>query len=330
LPENIDSYGRRIDYLRISVTDRCNLRCFYCAPIRHMVVLPHEEILRFEEILAVVRAGVELGIRKIRLTGGEPLIRRGFTGLVRAIGAIAGIEDLAVTTNGVLLRQMAPALAEAGLRRINVSCDTLDPERFRQITQRDRHAEVLAGIHAAEEAGLAPIKINMVPIRGLNDDEVERFALLTFDKPYAVRFIEYMPIGKDSAWDPGRFVSIGEVKTRLESLHPLLPLSRGPLDGPSRRFKFPSARGEIGLIGAVSEHFCDTCNRLRLTADGKIRPCLLSDEEWDLKGLLRKGASQRDLVEALGNAVAHKPRRHHMENACADDGCLRSMWSIGG
>lgn len=324
----VDSYNRSISYLRISVTDRCNLRCVYCMPEQGVPLKPHHELLTLEEIARIVKIAASLGITKIRLTGGEPLVRRGIVELVKMISSTPGIEDLAMTTNGVLLPAFAHQLKEAGLGRVNVSLDTLKPERFRNITRVGNLEDVLQGIEEAKKAGLTPIKINMVVLDGFNRDEVIDFARLTIDEEWHVRFIEVMPVGAEAGSNLGRYVSMQEVREDIERVFgPLLPASlRG--NGPARYFRLKGAKGTIGFITPISEHFCYQCNRLRLTSDGKLRPCLLSDFEVDIKTALRSGATDEELREIFQKAVSLKPERHNLQALSLPTG--RTMAEIGG
>jgi cyclic pyranopterin phosphate synthase len=325
----LDNFNRPISYLRISVTDRCNLRCVYCMPPEGVPCRSHEEILRYEEIDLVVRAAASLGISKVRLTGGEPLVRLGFADLVRMLARIPGIDDLAMTTNGTLLARYAAELAQAGLKRVNVSLDTLQPERFRQITRRGDLAAVFEGISAAREVGLVPLKVNTVVVRGLNDDEVVDFARLTLEGDWHVRFIELMPLGTNAAWAGDGYVSVGEVRRRIEdALGELMPAKVGVGNGPARYYRLPGAVGTIGFISPVSEHFCYQCNRLRLTADGRLRPCLLSDYEMDLRTPLRQGAGLTEVRELLIRSIRAKPERHHLDESISPR--ERAMSEIGG
>jgi len=326
---NIDPYNRKITYLRVSVTDRCNLRCMYCMPVKNLKLLDHAEILSYEEILKVVRVATGLGIKKVRLTGGEPLVRRNFVYLVESVCRIPQIVDVSVTTNGVLLKEMARLLFEAGLRRINVSLDTLNPLKYAKITRRECFDAVWNGLQVAEAAGFAPIKVNVVVIRGLNDDELLRFADLSVQKPYHIRFIEYMPIGQDSNWAPEKYISSDEIRSRLHAFGSLRKVPGSIHDGPAERYRFESARGEIGFISPISHHFCPLCNRIRLTADGKLRPCLFGDDEVDIKSPLRNGFSHQDLKLVFQRAINRKPRRHHAESP-EKRGRLRPMSAIGG
>lgn len=325
----LDNFNRPISYLRISVTDRCNLRCVYCMPPEGVPWRSHEEILRYEEIELIVQAAASLGISKVRLTGGEPLVRLGVVELVRMLARIPGIDDLAMTTNGTLLARYAAELAQAGLKRVNVSLDTLQPERFRQITRHGDLSAVFEGLAAAREAGLVPVKVNMVVVRGLNDDEVVDFARLTLKDDWHVRFIELMPLGANAAWAGDGYVSVGEVRRRIEAgLGELAPAKVGVGNGPARYYRLPEAVGTIGFISPVSEHFCYQCNRLRLTADGRLRPCLLSDYEIDLRTPLRHGAGLTEVKELLVHSIRAKPERHLLAESIAPK--ERAMSEIGG
>lgn len=332
-----DSHGRVIDYLRISLTDRCNFRCIYCMPEEGVSQMSHFDILRIEEIESIVHAAASLGIRKVRLTGGEPLVRKGVVSLVESIANMPGIDNVSMTTNGVLLPSMVDDLKAAGLSRVNLSLDTLDPDQFRMVTRVGKLEDTLAGIDAALAAGLDPVKVNAVTVRSLNQDFLA-FAKMSIDRPLHMRFIEYMPIGgncsSDSAcgWGEEDVVSSEEVlaaineRAREEGLPELVPArEERPVGyGPARYYKFPGARGTVGFISPLSRHFCSECNRLRLTADGKIRPCLFSDEEYDVRAALQEGgeeAVRAVLLEALGA----KPDEHHDKV-----GTERNMSQIGG
>ncbi|MGD2104072.1 MAG: GTP 3',8-cyclase MoaA [Anaerolineae bacterium] len=330
---HLDAYNRPISYLRISVTDRCNLRCRYCMPQEGVPWRPHDEVLRYEEIETIVRAAADLGITKVRLTGGEPLVRISIVDLVQMIAKIPGIDDLAMTTNGVLLSQFAEDLARAGLQRVNISLDTLDEERFRTITRCGDLAGVLAGIEAARQAGLSPIKINTVVIRGLNDDEVVDLAAKTLESPWwNIRFIELMPVGNGGpvtdAWRED-VVTAQEVRRRIESeLGDLEPARMDAGGGPARYYRLPHAKGSIGFITPISEHFCYRCNRLRLTADGQLRPCLLSDREIDLRTPLRAAAGPDQVKALIVDGINCKPMRHHLNQDVHPE--TRTMSEIGG
>jgi cyclic pyranopterin phosphate synthase len=307
-----DNFRRSIDYMRISVTDRCNLRCVYCMPSAGVKPIEHRDILRYEEIARVLRVAACTGVKKIRITGGEPLVRKNIACLVKLIKNIKGIEDLSMTTNGVFLEHLAGELADAGLDRINISLDSLRPGRYREITRGgDIHA-VLRGIGAAEKAGLLPVKINMVPIRGLNDDEIEDVARLTLNFPYQVRFIEFMPFGPENMWGPEKFISAEEIKSVAGNLGTLFP-AKLRKSGPARYYRFEGAAGVLGFISPLSNHFCGECNRLRLTADGKLRPCLFSETEIDLKPALRNDAPDMEIERLIKLSVEVKPKGHTIE-----------------
>ena len=305
-----DRFGRRIEYLRISVTDRCNLRCVYCLPANGVRWQPREHVLRFEEILDVVRAGVRLGITHVRLTGGEPLVREGLVELAHMLAAVPGLEDLALTTNGVLLARDAQALARAGLRRVNISLDTLKPDRFHAITRFGAIEDVHEGIDAALNAGLHPVKLNVVVMRGVNDDEIVHIGRLAVDRPLHVRFIELMPIG--DYFSRERLVPSDEMLARLNPLGELCPVD-GPVGcGPARSYTWAGARGSVGIIGAMTQAFCARCNRLRLTATGQLRPCLDQESAVDLVPALRPVVDHEQLAQRICHAVAAKPERHAM------------------
>jgi len=305
-----DSFNRPISYLRISVTDRCNLRCIYCMPEGGVSLVRHEDILTYEEICKAAQAAAELGITKIRLTGGEPLVRSGLPQLVRMLSKIDAIDDISLTTNGTLLSQYAAELKSAGLKRVNVSLDTLRPDRFKFITRLGDNLDgVLEGIQAARTVGLNPVKVNMVVMAGINDDEVVEFAAKTIEEEWHVRFIELMPVSEGSIMRK-YFVPASEIKKSLEMLGKLEPGLPIVGNGPARYFRFPGARGSVGFITPISEHFCFGCNRLRLTADGKLLPCLLSQEEIDVKRALRQDMSTGELKKLFQEAVARKPLRH--------------------
>jgi len=321
-----DSFNRPIEYLRISVTDRCNLRCVYCMPEEGVPPLTHGDVLRYEEIERLARVIVGLGVSKLRLTGGEPLARKGVDQLVAMLAAIPGVRDLAMTTNGTLLAAAADTLARAGLRRVNVSLDTLRPERYRAITRRGELADVLEGLAAARRAGLQPVKINMVVVRGLNDDEVVDFARKTVEESWNVRYIELMPVGVGAEGAP---VASAEVRRRIEQAFGPLVAVDGHGAGPAKYYQVPGAPGTIGFISPISEHFCFRCNRLRLTADGQLLPCLMSEQGFDLRSPLRQGASDDDLRERVREAIRAKPAGHHMQSG-SQPAAPRPMSRIGG
>lgn len=337
-----DGCGRAIDYLRVSLTDRCNLRCVYCMPEEGVCPLRHEDVLRLEEMLEVVSLAVQRGVTHVRLTGGEPLVRRNVTSFVERVAALPGVEDVSLTTNATLLPRFAKGLAAAGLRRVNVSLDTLDPEQYRLITRVGNLKDALAGIRSAFEAGLEPVKLNTVVVRSLEQD-LFAFAKLTLNAPLHVRFIEYMPLGTEAAdpglgWTEHDVVPAAEMIERINAaaiaagvgpLQPIDPLAAHggevPLGaGPARYCRFPGAQGTVGFISSLSNHFCSSCNRLRLTADGKLRPCLFSDREFDVKAPLRAG--NRTALEAvLDQVLAEKPDEHHHRV-----GTRRAMSQMGG
>jgi len=324
-----DTYGRIITYLRLSVTDRCNLRCRYCMPEAGVESLPHDAILSYEELLRIVASAVRLGVRKVRVTGGEPLVRRGLVGFIGQLRGLAADMQVTLTTNGLLLAEMAESLQSAGLARVNVSLDSLRAERFQEITRRDGLAEVLRGIEVAERVGLRPVKINMVPIRGVNDDEIEAFAGLSRDRGWEVRFIEYMPISSGLDYPAARRVPAEEIEARLATLGRLERLASSLEAGPARIFRIAGFAGRVGIIPAVSQHFCAECNRLRITADGRIRPCLFSTEEIDLRQPLRSGVADAALDQLLLEAVGCKPEGHRIgEEDFAH--ASRLMHGIGG
>ena len=298
-------------------------------PEEGISIIPHDEVLTYEEILRVVRVFGREGISKVRLTGGEPLVRKGIVSFVSRLSQIEEIRDLSLTTNGVLLKEFAQDLKNAGLKRINISLDSLKKDRFFQIARKDEFERVWLGIEEALRVGLSPIKINMVAIQGLNDDEIESFAQLTLHLPLIIRYIEYMPSGNGEEWRKSDIVTTPQIKSRLENVGKLVPIPSDRWDGPAKRFRIEGSLGEIGLIGAVSSHFCDDCNRLRLTPDGKIRTCLFSDEEIDVKELLRNRGSDQDLKEQLFVALKKKPERHSI-NTHQFKKCQRNMSAIGG
>jgi cyclic pyranopterin phosphate synthase len=324
-----DSFGRTIDYLRLSVTDRCNLRCRYCMPEEGVAPLNHGEILSYEELLRVAEAAARLGVRKIRVTGGEPLVRKGIVGFIRRLAALPESPEITLTTNGLGLAEMAPELKAAGLSRINVSLDTLREDRFKGSTRRDGLSKVLAGLEAADRAGLTPLKINMVPIRGVNEDEIADFARLTREHPWEVRFIEFMPVSDGLDYTPENRFSAAAIMEALGREGELIPIPRQGPAGPARLFRYPDGQGRLGVIPAVSDHFCGECNRLRVTADGRIRTCLFSDAEIDLRSALRGESPGVSLEELLRTAVGEKPERHRIGEEDFQHGSRR-MQKIGG
>jgi cyclic pyranopterin phosphate synthase len=307
----VDQEKRHLNYLRISITDRCNLRCLYCVPEGRIPKLDHGDILSYEEILRLVRIGIQLGIRKVRITGGEPLVRKGAIEFLSRLTRIRELEDVSLTTNGVLLAPNAQRIFDAGIRRINISLDSLDPKKYAQITGYDQFEQVWSGIQRVREIGFAPIKINVVAMRGINDDEIIAFGRLSLDHPFHVRFIEYMPIGNSRTSSRDQILT-PEIQKKIATIGELIPVDHGQNDGPARRYRFARAKGEVGFISALSHHFCSRCNRLRLTADGKLRACLLSDRHEPLKELLRNGGSDEQLAEIFRIAVRHKAARHQL------------------
>jgi cyclic pyranopterin phosphate synthase len=325
----IDSFGRHIVNLRVSVTDRCNLRCFYCIPDEKVSWQPRAEILTFEEIERFVRIVAGLGIRKVRLTGGEPLVRKDLPRLVAALVAVPGIADVGMTTNGLGLARLAAPLREAGLRRLNVSLDTLDRELFAKLTRRDALSAVLEGLAAAASAGFAPIKINTVIERDRNLNEVVPLAKLARERGFVLRFIEYMPIGAGDGWSMRSVVPNAEILAMLRMLGELEPLPEPDGTGPAARWRWLDGKGEIGLIGSVSEPFCDHCNRIRITADGKLRTCLFSIVEHDVRALLRGGGTDGEIADLVVAAVAKKEPGHKIGQADFIKP-IRTMSAIGG
>jgi GTP 3',8-cyclase len=324
-----DSWGREIKSLRVSVTDKCNFRCRYCMPAEGLEWLERDELLSFEEIERLVRVLARMGVDEVRLTGGEPLVRRDLPTLVGMLAATPGVRDLSLTTNGVLLDRFAAPLVQAGLRRLNVSLDSLSHVRFAEITRRDALDRVLAGLAEAERhPELRPIKVNCVAIKGFTEEEVPALAELARRKPYVVRFIEFMPLDADQAWRGDDVLTGGEIRALIEERWPLEELP-AKASSTARRFRFADGAGEIGFVNPVSEPFCSTCDRIRLTADGQLRTCLFSRREWDLKTPLRDGSSDKRLEELIRFAVAHKELKHKIN----DPGFVRasrSMSQIGG
>jgi len=324
-----DSFHRKIDYLRLSITDRCNLRCTYCMPEEGLTRLEHSDILRYEEIVRLARIAISMGISKLRITGGEPLVRKGALGLCENISKVPGLKSLSLTTNGVLLADFAEGLLRAGIRRVNVSLDTLKPERFAAITRKNLFSRVWAGIMAAQEAGFSPVKLNSVIMCGVNDDEIEDLASLTFRFPFHVRFIEFMPFRSEFDYET-LFVPASAILERLYRIGPLEAVNAGDSNGPALHYRFKGAPGKIGIISPVSDHFCPSCNRLRVTADGKLRTCLFSSDETDLRGLLRHGASDEEIAATLLAAINNKPEKHQLSSPVFRKCISRPMFSIGG
>ncbi len=326
----IDSFGRTHNNLRISVTDRCNIRCFYCMPAENVEFMPRADLLSFEEIERFVRLMVPLGVDKLRLTGGEPLVRRDLPVLVEKLASIDGIRDVGLTTNGILLAEQAESLYGAGLRRLNVSLDALDADKFREITRRDGYEKVIAGIHAAQDAGFDPVKINAVAIRGITESELVGFGHFARETGCEVRFIEYMPLDADAAWERDKVLFAEEIiDTLSQEIRPLVPLATQDSRAPATAYEFDDGIGRIGLIASVSRPFCMSCNRFRLTADGKLRNCLFSLEETDIKSLLRGHAPDGDIIQAVRGSIAAKKEGHEINTARFIQPA-RPMHSIGG
>lgn len=322
-----DSHGRKINYLRLSVTDRCNMRCFYCMPGDGIADKGHKAVLRYEELQMIAETAVEIGIEKIRITGGEPLVRAGIINFLERLSTIAGLKHLALTTNGLLLAEMTADLYKAGVQRLNVSLDSLQPETFRTITRGGDLQRVLAGLDAAEKAGFAPPKINVVIMRGVNDGEILDFAEMSRRRGNSIRFIEYMPAVKEEGWQ--RYcISGAEILQRIAACHELEQIDKGAFAGPSRDYRIPGARGSIGIITAISGHFCVDCNRIRVTSTGQAKGCLFSDQKTDLLPWLRP-ADRQGLAGVLRSIVSGKPERHGI----SEDGYTHTnfrMSQIGG
>ena len=324
-----DGFGRRVEYLRISVTDKCNLRCVYCMPEEGLPWLRREDLLSYEEIAQIVSAMAAMGLRKVRITGGEPLVRKDLSRLVRMLAAVPGIEDIALSTNAVLLDDSAVELREAGVGRLNISLDSLIPDRIDAISRRPGSAtRIFDGIRAAERAGFAPIKINCVVMRGRNDDEVEAFAAMTRDRPWHVRFIEVMPTGDNLPVSADEYVSAEEMLARIGRIGALNPVAGPGGNGPARYFAFPGAAGTVGVITPMSHNYCERCNRMRLTADGQLRPCLFGSIQTNLRDAIRRGEPIEPLVR---ETLRIKPERHWlMQGSAEGSGGLRALSEVGG
>ncbi len=323
--------NRTINYLRISVTDRCNFRCRYCVPSSPFHVIEHEKIARYEEILRITRLACELGITKVRITGGEPFVRKDIFLFLEKLCAIESLKDISITTNGSLLtNEKIKKLISFGIKRLNFSLDTLDPAKFAEITGRDRFHQVRNAIFTAHELGISPIKLNAVILRGINDDEIEKLTALTIKYPFQIRFIEYMPMG-DSAVEKQQQILSDEIKEKIESeFGKLVPVQRTGNDGPAKKFQIDGAKGIVGFITPISSHFCSECNRLRLTSRGTLRPCLLNNYEKDIIDPLRNGASDNELKDIILSALKKKPSFHGLTDHSANDIPISHMTSIGG
>jgi GTP 3',8-cyclase len=329
----LDNYNREINYLRVSITDRCNLRCTYCRPKEGIALKGHDDILRYEELLRVVDQAVKMGLVKIRLTGGEPLVRRGFVEFASALKKIEGLQDISLTTNGILLDRFADDIFRAGIHRLNISLDSLNKEKYFLITGGGNIDDVFRGIAAAEKAGFSPIKINAVLINGLNDDEVLNAVKWAVKKPFQIRFIEMMPVSEVNMHQADKFLPTEKLLSRIGKHFQLEPSGgkKNKFDGPARIYKIKGGLGEIGFINPVSDHFCATCNRLRLTADGKLRACLLNEMEIDLKEPLSRCCDDDELAGLIRKAIHLKPKQHDLD--CTDrhlKKCSRDMSDIGG
>lgn len=325
----IDQFGRRVEYLRVSVTDKCNLRCVYCMPEEGLPWLKREQLLSYEEIAEIVRTMAGMGLKRVRITGGEPLVRRDLPDLVKMIAAVPQIDDLSLSTNAVLLEEQAEALRDAGIQRLNVSLDSLRADRVDSISRRPgSFPKIMAGLDAAEAAGFSPIKINVVLIRGQNDDEIEDFAAITRERPWHIRFIEMMPTGANLELSEKQFISCTEALRRIEKIDALEPVE-GPFgNGPALYHKFPGAPGTIGVITPMSHNYCDRCNRMRLTADGQLRPCLFGSMQTNLRDPLRAG---EDLVPHIVETLQTKPERHYLiQGSSAGSGGLIALSQTGG
>ncbi len=326
--ELFDPFNRHLNYLRLSITDRCNLNCTYCVPESQTRKLSHEDILRYEEILHLLEICVGLGINKIRITGGEPFVRKGVFPFLNKLNEIDEINDLALTTNGLFLRDNLTKLKSCGIKRLNISLDSLIPETYLHITGQDAFDKVWEGITLAEKMNFFPIKLNVVALRGINEKELVDLAALSFTHSFHIRFIEYMPVGKKTLGFKHPLLT-PEIKKRVQELGELIPVARGTHDGPARRYKFKNAKGEIGFISPLSHHFCNHCNRLRLTASGGLRTCLLSEYQTDLKTPLRSGFSDKEIANLILNAVSHKPMDHNLSDKKSTP-VISQMSAIGG
>lgn len=330
-------FDRSISYLRVSLTDQCNLRCLYCSPKPKKDKLASNELLSYEELLRIIGLAAGLGIKKVRLTGGEPLVRKNIDYFVQGLASVPGIEDIRLTTNGVLLDKYATNLFQAGIRKLNISLDTLKPNRFQEITGVNVFDKVWAGIEKALAMGFSPVKINMVALKGINDDEILDFARLSFLQNVEVRYIEFMPIGKGSLWSTERYLAATAIQEKIGELGRLEPIKSAHMDGPARIFNLiphnenigEKKVGRLGFISPISHKFCEQCNRLRLTSEGKLRSCLLSDQETDLKAILRAGGSDDDIRQALIQTILDKPQGHTLQEQDQVN-CHGEMSRIGG
>lgn len=332
----IDNLGREISYLRVSITDRCNYRCIYCKPEEQFEFIPHEEVLRYEEIVEIIKEAVNLGVTKVRITGGEPLVRKGVVDFIKKLREIKKLEDISLTTNGFFLSEYAEKLKDAGLNRVNISLDSLQEEKYKRITRGGSLEKALKGINSALKAGLLPIKINTVLIRGINDDEVEDFVRLTLGRPLNIRFIEFMPSGeelKDNYRD--KFISVLEIKESLAEKYSFRPVDINSGNGPAKYYQIKGGQGTIGFITALSQHFCKTCNRIRLTSEGKLRPCLFSNIEVDIKQAIRNAKTDDKIIRSkiirnnIEKAISIKPEGHKLNEKFSNRDSFK-MSKIGG
>lgn len=332
----IDNSGREISYLRVSITDRCNYRCIYCKPEEQFEFIPHEEVLRYEEIVEIIKEAVNLGVTKVRITGGEPLVRKGVVDFIKKLREIKKLEDISLTTNGFFLSEYAEKLKDAGLNRVNISLDSLQEEKYKRITRGGSLEKALKGINSALKAGLLPIKINTVLIRGINDDEVEDFVRLTLGRPLNIRFIEFMPSGeelKDNYRD--KFISVLEIKESLAEKYSFRPVDINSGNGPAKYYQIKGGQGTIGFITALSQHFCKTCNRIRLTSEGKLRPCLFSNIEVDIKQAIRNAKTDDKIIGSkiirnnIEKAISIKPEGHKLNEKFSNRDSFK-MSKIGG
>lgn len=332
----IDNLGREISYLRVSITDRCNYRCIYCKPEEQFEFIPHEEVLRYEEIVEIIKEAVNLGVTKVRITGGEPLVRKGVVDFIKKLREIKKLEDISLTTNGFFLSEYAEKLKDAGLNRVNISLDSLQEEKYKRITRGGSLEKALKGINSALKAGLLPIKINTVLIRGINDDEVEDFVRLTLGRPLNIRFIEFMPSGeelKDNYRD--KFISVLEIKESLAEKYSFRPVDINSGNGPAKYYQIKGGQGTIGFITALSQHFCKTCNRIRLTSEGKLRPCLFSNIEVDIKQAIRNAKTDDKIIGSkiirnnIEKAISIKPEGHKLNEKFSNRNSFK-MSKIGG
>jgi GTP 3',8-cyclase len=324
-----DLFSRSITYLRLSLTDHCNLRCQYCSPGTDKKKLANTDLLSYEELIRIVTIAVQMGIKKVRLTGGELMVRRNIISFIRQLGKIEGLNDIRITTNGTLLAPHLEELQAAGVKKLNISLDTLKPEKFQQITGANLFSKVWESIQKAKTLGFSPIKINIVAMKDVNDDEIMDFGRLSQKEPFQIRFIEFMPMGKDTIWNKDRYISTESIKKILSQIGELSRVSSEKSAGPARIFRFAGAKGSLGFISPISNHFCEKCNRLRITSNGKLRSCLLTDKETNLKKIIRSNCSDNDIKQALIKTILQKPKGHTMVEKEIEN-CHGQMSRIGG